>query len=76
MASSAIIHFGLDPGKFVRFLGREYMGYVRDIQRTLKVVRDRISPEDLTHMERMLLDSCPAELTFKEPLNNKMEMIS
>jgi hypothetical protein len=27
-------------------------------------------------MERILLDSCPAELAFKEPIRNKMEMIS
>ncbi len=26
MASAAMIHFGLDPGKFVRFLSREYTG--------------------------------------------------
>jgi hypothetical protein len=27
-------------------------------------------------MKRILLDGCPAELTFNEPLSNKMEMIS
>ena len=27
-------------------------------------------------MEHILLDGCPAELTFKEPLSNKIEMIS
>ena len=27
-------------------------------------------------MERILLDGCPAKLTFEEPLSNKMEMIS
>ncbi len=26
MASAAMIHFGLDPGKFVRFLSGEYTG--------------------------------------------------
>jgi hypothetical protein len=26
-------------------------------------------------MKRILLDGCPAELTFEEPLSNKMEMI-
>jgi hypothetical protein len=40
-------------------------------------LNDHISPEDLAHMKRILLDGCPAgELTFKEPLSNKMEMIS
>jgi hypothetical protein len=27
-------------------------------------------------MKCILLDGCPAELTFEEPLSNKMEMIS
>jgi hypothetical protein len=27
-------------------------------------------------MKRILLDGCPAELTFEEPLSNKMEMVS
>ncbi len=35
MASAAMTHFGLDPGKFVRFLRGEYTGYFRDAQRTL-----------------------------------------
>jgi hypothetical protein len=26
-------------------------------------------------MKRILLDGCPAESTFEEPLSNKMEMI-
>jgi hypothetical protein len=39
------------------------------------VVKDQISPEDLAHMKRILLDGCPEELTFKESLSNKMEMI-
>jgi hypothetical protein len=75
MASMAMIHFVLDPGKFVRFLGGEYTGYTRDIHRTLLAVKDHISPKDLVHMKQILLDSCPTELTFEEPLSNKMEMI-
>jgi hypothetical protein len=66
-----MIHFGLDPGKFVCFLGGEYTRYT-DTVRTLSTVKDHISPEDLAHMKWILLDGCPAELTFKEPLSNKM----
>jgi hypothetical protein len=76
MAIAAMIHFGLDPGKFVCFLKREYTGYSCNVQRTVSVVKDRISPEDLAHMKLILLDGCPTESIFKEPLNNKMEMIS
>ena len=76
MASTAMIHFSLDPGKLIRFLGGEYTGYFRDVQKTLQAVRDHVSPKDLAHMERILLNGCPAELTFEEPLSNKMEVIS
>ncbi len=75
MASAAMIHFGIDPGKFVCFLGGEYTRYTRNVHQTLSAVKDYISPEDLAYMKRILLDGCPAELTFKEPLSNKMEMI-
>ena len=75
MASAAMIRFGLDPGKIVHFLGGEYTGYTRDVHRTLSVVKEHISPEHFAHMKRILLDGYPAELTFKEPFSNKMEMI-
>ena len=35
MASAAMIHFSLDPGKLVRWLGGEYMDTHRDVNRTL-----------------------------------------
>jgi hypothetical protein len=75
MASAAMIHFGLDPGKLVRFLGGEYTGYTRNVHGTMSAEKDHISPEDLAHMKCILLEGCPAELTFKEPLSSKMEMI-
>jgi hypothetical protein len=75
MASTEMIHFGLDSEKFVGFLGGEYTGHSCNVQKTLSVVKDHISPEDLAHMKQIFLDSCPAQLTFKEPLSNKIEMI-
>jgi hypothetical protein len=76
MTSAGMIHFELDPNKCVHFLGGEYTGYSRNVQRTLSTVKDHISPEDLAHTKQILLDNCPTELTFKRPLSNKMEMIS
>jgi hypothetical protein len=61
MASAAMVHFGLDPRKFVRWMGGEYTGYHRDVQRTLVTVRPYIIAEDCNHIERILLDGCPAE---------------
>jgi hypothetical protein len=41
-----MVHFGLDPGKFVRWMGGEYTGYHCDVQRTLAAVRPYITAED------------------------------
>ena len=75
MANGAMAHFGLDPGRFVRWLAGEYIGYHRNVRSTLAAVRNKISTDDYYHMERILLQGCPAELAFDEPLDNKLEMI-
>ena len=75
MASAAMVHFGLDPGKFVRWMGGEYTGYYHDVKATLLTVRPYITADDYNHIEQILLDGCPAELKFTEPLSNKLEMI-
>jgi hypothetical protein len=31
--------------------------------------------DDYAHMKRILLDGCPAQLDFKDPLSNKIKMI-
>ncbi len=72
MASKAMIHFGLDPGKFVRFLLGEYTGQHWDVHRTLDAVRDHITSDGYHHIKQILLDGCPAQLTFKEALSKKV----
>jgi hypothetical protein len=69
MASAAMIHFGLVLGKFVRFLDGEYTGFTCNIHRTLSAVKDHISPEDVAHMKRILLEGCHAELTYSKNLS-------
>ncbi len=43
--------------------------------KTLIAVCPHVTNEDYDHIERILLDGCPAELKFIEPLSNKLEMI-
>ncbi len=76
MASAAMIHFGLDPSKFVRFLSGEYIGQHRDVCRNLDTIRDHVTSDNYGHIKRILLDGCPAQFTFEEPLSNKLEFIS
>jgi hypothetical protein len=75
MASAAMIYFGLDPGKFVRWLRGKYTGHQWDVQTSLDAVESHITPRDFEHMKWILLDSCPAELMFIEPLDNKLAML-
>ncbi len=70
MAIAAMVNFGLNPGKFVQWMGGEYTGYLCDIQRTLAAVRPYITAEDYNHIERIFLDGCPTESMFTEPLDN------
>ncbi len=72
----AMIHFGLDPRKFVPFLLGKYTGQYWDVQCTLDAVQDHVTSDDYNHIKRILLDGCPAQLTFEEPLSNKLEFIS
>ena len=71
MASAAMIHFGLDPRKFVRFLSGEYTGQYRDVWQTLDTVRDYVTTNDYNHIKQILMNGCPAQLTFEEPSSNK-----
>jgi hypothetical protein len=75
IASATMVHFGLDPGKFVQWMGGEYTGYHRDVKKTLIAVRPHVTDEDYDHIEWILRDGCPVELKFTEPLSNKLEMI-
>jgi hypothetical protein len=56
-------------------MGGKYTGQHRDTHSTLAAVRSHVSADDYAHMKQILLDSCPAQLNFKEPLSNKIEMI-
>ncbi len=76
MASAAMIHFGLDPGKFICFLSGKYTGQHQDVHPTLDAIWDHITSNNYGHIKQILLDGCPAQLTFEEPSSNKLEFIS
>jgi hypothetical protein len=75
MANTAMAHFGLDPGRFVQWMGGEYTGQHQDRHSTLAAVRGHVSADDYAHMKHILLDGYPAQLDFEEPLSNQIEMI-
>jgi hypothetical protein len=71
-----MIHFGLEPGKFVCFLLGEYTGQYWDVFRTLDAIRDHVTSDNYGHIKQILLDGCPAQLTFEELSGNKLEFKS
>ncbi len=76
MGSAAMIHFGLDSGKVVRFLLGKHTGQYCDVHHTLDAIQDHVTSDNYGHIKRVLLDGCPAQLTFEEPSSNKLEFIS
>ncbi len=72
----AMIYFGLDTGKFVRFLLGEYTCQHQDVCCTLDAIRDHVTSDNYDHIKKILLNGCPAQFTFEEPLSNKLEFIS
>jgi hypothetical protein len=51
MASAAMIHFVLDPGKFVRFLLGEYTDQYWDVRCTLDAVQDHVTSDNHNHIK-------------------------
>jgi hypothetical protein len=54
MTNATMAHFGLDPGRFVRWMGGEYAGQHRDTHSTLAAVRGHVSADDYAHMKWIL----------------------
>ncbi len=46
IANAAMAHFGLDPGRFMQWMGGEYTGQLRDAYSTLAAVKGHVSIDD------------------------------
>ena len=76
MASAAMVHFGMDPGKFVCWMGGEYTGNGLDISNILSEVKHHILPSDYDHLKRILMQGCPSWFRFDEEFQNKQIMMN
>lgn len=75
MASAAMVFFGLDPGRFVRWMAGEFMGDGRDVDKILATIKPHIPIDDYNQVKRILTQGCPAQFQFDEKLRNKLMMI-
>jgi hypothetical protein len=41
-----------------------------------RCIQDHVTSNNYGHIKQILLNGCPAQLTFEEPLSNKLEVIS
>ena len=75
MATAGMIHYGLHPGMFVRYVGGEYVAESRDIEQILRDISPYVSEEDANHVRRILTHGCPSKLEFMESSSQKQQTI-
>jgi hypothetical protein len=51
MASAAMIHFGLDPGKVLHFLSGEHTGQYCNVHCTLDAIQDHVTSDNYGHIK-------------------------
>ena len=64
MLEACAIHYNLDFGLVVRYLGGKYTAEHRDIDALEREVGPHILPADMAHMRRILTRGCPHTLNF------------
>ena len=74
MFGAAWVHYG-DVGLVARYIGGEILGEWRDKDAILAAVDPYVSPEDRDHIERILNLQTPAEFSWEEPAQNKMDFL-
>ncbi len=67
MANAAMAHFGLDPGRFVRWMGGEYTGQLRDAHSTLAAVKGHVSIDDYDQISGSSSMDAQPSLTLRNP---------
>ena len=75
MTTALLVHYNMDPGLAVRFLGGEYTGEDRDIEGTCSAIAPYVKTEDLKSIERILMHGCPAEFQLTETSESKFEIL-
>ena len=75
MMAAAMIHYALDPGMLVRYLGGEYTGAYRDIKMLQEKLMPHVPDEDMRQIMRILTSGCPADFVLEESAVSKALMI-
>jgi hypothetical protein len=75
LATAALIQLDMNPGKLVRYLGKEFTGESRDVEAFRCAVEPHCDTEDLHQALRILKDGCPSLVQWDEPSSNKFDLL-
>ena len=75
MLEACSVHYNLDFGLVVRYLGGEYTAEHRDVDALEREVSPHIPPADMAQIRRILTKGCPHTLDFEMKHEDKMKMI-
>ena len=75
MLEACAIHYNLNFGLVIRYLGGEYTAHHRNLAELELEVAPHISAEDMDHIRRIFKKGCPNELNCEMPHKDKMRMI-
>ena len=76
LMSACAVHYNLDIGLVVRYLGGEYTASWRNIPEILAAAEPYVSEDVYDHLHRVLTTGCPANFDWKEPASNKRRAIA
>ena len=76
LMTACAVHYNLDIGLVVRYLGGEYTASWRNIPEILAAAEPYLSEEVHNHLHRVLTTGCPANFDWNEVASNKRRAIA
>ena len=76
LMTACAVHYNLDIGLVVRYLGGEYTASWRNVTDILNAAAPYVTEKVLSHLRSVLTIGCPAEFNWHEPVENKVRFIS
>ena len=67
LLATCTVHYDLDIGLIVRYVGGEYTAKWRDVESIIGAVEGLVSKADIEHTKHFLETGCPASLNWEEP---------
>ena len=75
LMTACAVHYNLNIGLVVRYLGGEYTASWRSVTDILNAAAPYVTEEVFSHLQRVLTLGCPAEFDWHEPVENKNRFI-